>query len=129
MGSRYCIDSNIIIYYENKTLDGKALEFVDSILIDELYVSVISKIECLGWKRITTDDQQQIEAFLMHTKIIQLSEEVVEEAINIRRQFGLRLANSIVASSCKKFNATLVTRNSKDFIGVSELETINPFEL
>ena len=49
MGTRFLLDTNSIIYYLDNALPRAASIFLDGALDDEAYISVISKIELLGW--------------------------------------------------------------------------------
>jgi len=50
----YLIDTNIIIYYFNGLTDD---EFIHTILADSFKISIMTKIEFLGWGQFATDPE------------------------------------------------------------------------
>jgi predicted nucleic acid-binding protein len=61
------------------------------------------------------DEQEVLKQFLNSFKIIDLTPEICELAINIRREFRVKLPDAIIWATAKFNNALLVTRNSEDF--------------
>jgi predicted nucleic acid-binding protein len=49
MGKRYLIDTNIAIYFLDGHLPPSSLPFFSTVFNQELNMSVITKIELLGW--------------------------------------------------------------------------------
>jgi hypothetical protein len=47
--------------------------------------------------------------------VIGLTEEVAERAVELRKQFGLRLPDAVIWASAQVHAMLLVTRNTKDF--------------
>ena len=54
----YLIDTNISIEYLGDVLPSKTLNMLDKIFDDEFSVSVINKIELLGFSGITKHEEQ-----------------------------------------------------------------------
>jgi predicted nucleic acid-binding protein len=48
--------------------------------------------------------------------------------IDLKRERKIKLADAVIAATAIINNLELVTRNTDDFKGVSELEVFNPFE-
>ena len=49
MGTRYLVDTNVIIDYLENKLPENAIGFLDSL---EMQLSIISRIELLAWPKI-----------------------------------------------------------------------------
>ena len=53
MGQRYLIDSNVIIDYTSSRLPKNGSDFVERIFNSEFLISVVVKIEVLGFDEIS----------------------------------------------------------------------------
>jgi hypothetical protein len=58
-GMKYLIDTNILIYYFNGSLSASAKEKITAILNDDFNISVISKMEFLGFNRFDSREKQE----------------------------------------------------------------------
>lgn len=111
----YLIDTNIAIYYFGSLLSKDAASFIESLFSDNYYISVINRIELLGFDKITPAQHKALEAFINNATILDLDESVVVETIKIRQQFSTKLPDAIIAASCIVNNCCLLTNNTKDF--------------
>ncbi len=66
---------------------------------------------------------------LLEADIISLSDPISDIAINIRQKKAIKLPDAVIAASAIFLNATLVTRNIKDFDGIEGLFLLNPFDM
>jgi len=121
---KYLIDSNIIIY--SCIPDYKFIS--DFIIKNVPVVSVVSKIEILGYSKISSKDLLRIEDMFNVLEIIGLSEEVVSKTIELRRKHNLKLGDAIIAATALVNNLVLCTRNLKDFRKIRGLKLFNPFD-
>lgn len=117
------LDSNIIIY--SALLENEFLrEFIRN---KSPFVSDISRVEVLGFHKLTAEDIKYFESFFESTTIIPVSEEVIVEAIMLRQKRKMALGDSLVAASAIANDFALVTNNTKDFKWIESLTIINPF--
>lgn len=114
--AKYLVDTNVLIYYFGNSIP------VANTTIDELFgyrfsVSVITKIEFLGWAAFSDNksNYKKAKEFLSHATIINLSDEIIEESISIRQQQKIKLPDCIIAASAIVSDSVLVTANTKDF--------------
>ncbi len=117
------LDSNIIIYAalpENKFL----LDFMER---NNCYVSIITKIEVLGYHLLTNKEKALFEIFFSTIDILQISEAVAKTAINLKQTNKLTLGDSLIAATAIENNLKLITRNDKDFDKIKHLKLHNPF--
>ncbi len=114
-GNKYLLDSNIILYIlsGNKTL-------ANHLYLKNLYASVISEIELLGFKKLTSTEEKSIRAFLSEFRIIYIDDAIKNEAISLRKQYGLKLPDCIIAATAISLNLPLITAD-KQFKKVSNL--------
>ncbi|MGB2924307.1 MAG: type II toxin-antitoxin system VapC family toxin [Limnothrix sp.] len=118
------LDSNIIIYAaqsENQFLR-------DFIAKHSPCVSVISYLEVLGYHRLTTSDRKYFEAFFYAAQVLEISQNVIVKAIDLKQTRKISLGDSLIASTALVNNLALVTRNVEDFVWVPQLEILNPFD-
>lgn len=85
MGTRLLLDTNCIIYYLNGVLSQKAKEKIDTGLLISSNISVISKIELLGWNPPDNIYPEPVEKFVNASIILFLNDEVVQKTIEILR--------------------------------------------
>jgi hypothetical protein len=123
----FLIDTNIIIDYLSAKLPEKCLDFMHFVIDSNPATSVICKIEALSFNFIP-EERIQMEAFIHYLKILDLSDEVVIETINIRQQRKIKTPDAIVAATAITKNLTLVTRNFKDFASIPNIKIYNPWE-
>jgi predicted nucleic acid-binding protein len=121
----YLIDTNVIIDFLAGRFSGENLQFITKILSSRPAISVISKIEVLGFNT-TTAHEKLLKSFINELNIIQISPEVVDACIAIRKEHRIKLPDALIAATCVAHQITLITRNTSDFSGIIEIQSINP---
>jgi len=122
----YLIDTNILIYHINNDIPEDSRSTLRRILIEQFNISIITKMEFLGFKKHTERSFKKSKEFLDNAEIIGLDDEIVELVISLNRNKQMKLPDAIIAATAKVNNWKLVTRNDKDFKGIG-LEIYNPF--
>ncbi len=117
-GDQLFIDSNIILYYLNG--DKTLLPVLED---KQLFVSFITELELLSFKKITEPEIKLIEGFLQHCTIIEMSSVIKENTILLRRKYGLKLPDAIIAASSLFLHAPLFTAD-KDMVNITEIDLI-----
>ncbi len=122
---QYLLDTNILIYYFNGNMEGTVKDKVSMLIRDSFQISVISKMEFLGFP---FNPQERLKAgwFMEYATIRRLSDEIVQHVIDIRKEKSIKLPDAIIAATAVQYSAILVTRNTKDFKMLA-LDTYNPF--
>ncbi len=118
------LDSNIIIYAAEPKYDSVRY-FIEQ---QSPAVSVISKIEVLGYNKLTPENQQKLEKLFLILPILSVSDAIVEKAFNLRQQRKMSLGDAIISATALIHNLKLATANVKDFEWIENLEIINPVE-
>ncbi len=121
----YLIDTNVIIDFLAGRFTGKNLQFITSIVSSQPSISVISKIEVLGFNT-TIAHENLLKSFIDELNIVQISPEVVDACIAIRKEHRIKLPDALIAATCIAHQLTLITRNTSDFTGIVEIKSINP---
>jgi predicted nucleic acid-binding protein len=126
MGPEFLVDTNIVIAYFNQTIPEKGALFLDNLLPA---ISVITRIELLGWHQITADEVSNITSFIGDATIYSLTERIVVRTIALRQTHKIKLPDAVIAATAFIHNLTLLTRNTSDFKQIPGLPILNPFEL
>ena len=110
----YLIDTNIVIYYFNGLTADEALH---NLLKESFKVSIITKIEFLGWGEFAANPSlyRQAKAFISHASIYGLTDEIAEQTIQLRQQFRTKTPDAIIAATALAKGLTVVTHNTDDF--------------
>jgi len=127
--SNYLVDTNILIEYLGNTLSENATRFTEQIFEESFTISIINKIELLGFSKLTVEDEHQIKSLLSFATILPLTESIAETTIDLRKKYKIKLPDALIASTAIVHNLTLLTRNSKDFNLIKELSINNPQEV
>lgn len=127
MGERYLIDSNIAIYILNGSIPENAKGRIAEFLKSECNLSIITKIEVLGWQFPSLDSQTEAEAFMNASNVMGLTPRIADLTIDLRRKYKIKLPDAVIAATALSLGFILVSRNTADFSKIEELEFINPF--
>ncbi len=95
------------------------------IIDDEINISVINKIELLGFAKV---DQDLID-FVNFSNIYQLDKDITELTIDVRRKYRIKLPDAIVAATALHLGFTLVTNNTSDFDKIKGIKLLNPYSI
>lgn len=121
------IDTNILIYH----LAGILTDQAEAVLADALesgsYISIITRIELLGWRKHSPESLKAAEALLQSVSEIPLHEEIIRLCINFRQNYPIKLPDAIIAATARHIKVPLMTRNMADFERVPELKMLDPF--
>lgn len=125
----YLIDTNVAIEYIGETLPEKALSMLDGMIDGRFYISVINKIELLGFSGITEDEELKFLELINAAFVLDLNEDVVNSTIDIRRQYKTKLPDAIIAATALVNQLTIITRNTKDFDKIEAVKVLNPYDI
>jgi hypothetical protein len=83
-------------------------------------VSVVSKVETLGYRELDTDEQAFLEDFTAAV-VLPVSQNVVEEAIRLRQKRRMSLGDALIAGTAVSHGLQVTTHNTDDFDWIDEL--------
>jgi predicted nucleic acid-binding protein len=128
MGTTCLLDTNTVIYFLDALLPVKALDFIEETLDKSgSYISVINKIELLGWQAPSVGALRQVETFVHSSIVLPLTDDVVNKSIEIRQNIKIKLPDAVVAATAIIHDCTLISRNDADFLKVPGLKYLNTF--
>lgn len=125
MGTRYLIDSNVIIDFTEGRFSDALTDKISALVDDGACVSVITKIEVLGFST-ALDGMEIVESYLNRFVILDLDEAVVMKTIELRRSKKIKLPDAIIAATALVYDLKLYTSNLKDFNGIKDLKISSP---
>ena len=126
MEQGFLMDTNVVIDYLGNKLPPSGAAFIDNL---PGVISVITRIEILGWYNATSEQLAKLELFIQSAVIYSLAEHHIQQAILLRQQHKIKLPDAIVAATAIAKGLTLITRNSDDFKNIDSLELLNPWKL
>ncbi|MBN1768193.1 MAG: type II toxin-antitoxin system VapC family toxin [Prolixibacteraceae bacterium] len=127
--AKYLIDTNAAIDYIGEILPDKALNELDSIFDGKFYFSIINKIELLGFKNISADEEQNFYKLINASTIFNLTDDIVTKTIEVRKQHKIKLPDAIIAATALTNNLIIITRNTKDIEKIKGIKILNPYYL
>ena len=72
-------------------------------------------------------EKDLIEEFLINTPAVGVTAQVIDQAVRLRCQRRMGLADSLIAGTALALGYALVMRNTNDFDWVPGLSLLNPF--
>jgi predicted nucleic acid-binding protein len=121
MGKRYLIDTCVVIKYLDNLFPPKAIVFLDELVDRDSKVSFITKIELLVWNSPMPSDLTIREAFLAGCEIYFIDNDIILQAIKIRRVTKIKLPDAIIAATAMVNDLILISDNDIDFNKVEPL--------
>ena len=125
----YLLDTNVIINYLNASLPLASMDFLNAIVDNEPMISIVTKIETLGFNFISLDEQNTMETFINGTATLDLNNDIVNKTIDIRKSKKIKLPDAIIAATALGYDLILISRNTADFVGIKGLQVIDPYAL
>ena len=119
----YLLDSNALIYAVRP--EAFYAPFRRWVQRDATAFSAISRMEVLGFARLTPADTLAFAAIFRLVPELPITSEVLDAAIKIRQQFRLKTPDAVVAATALVHRLELVTADS-DFTRVAGLIVLNP---
>jgi len=118
-GTKLILDTNIVLYLLSG--DETVAEVVNG---KQIYISFVTELELLGYSKLTQEEEAQINSFLKECGIVNITEQVKEKTIELRRTYQLKLPDSIIAATSQYLSIPLMTADG-DFKRVKEISVIH----
>ncbi|MCS7106036.1 MAG: type II toxin-antitoxin system VapC family toxin [Candidatus Aenigmarchaeota archaeon] len=89
----------------------------------ELFISGITESEIFSGKDLNENEKREkVKKFLLNFRKINPDNEIFQLAGELRRKYQVSLLDSIIAATACKIEASLLTKNVKDFKKISEIK-------
>lgn len=119
-GNKILLDTNAFIYF----FEGRSTITDLVVNTPEIYFSAISEIELLSATHLTPDELASIKAFLLLCQKVELTTDIIDETIRIRRQYRIKVPDAIIGASALYLKIPLVSADT-DFQKVTGLTLIS----
>jgi predicted nucleic acid-binding protein len=128
MERQYLIDTNAVIDYLGEKLPASGMEFMNGVIDAVPMVSVVTKIEVLGFNA-PAEHYQLLKDFMDDATLFALNDEVIDASIEVRKNHKTKLPDAIIAATALVKGLTIISRNTKDFQNIEGLDCVNPYDL
>jgi toxin FitB len=123
--TEYLVDTNILIYHVAGSKEST--DFINQAIKAKAFnISVITKIEFLGWNKHTPDGFEKCRQLIDRANVHPLDEHVTNKAIELRRGSRINLADAVIAATAICHKLKLATKNVDDFRMIDGIEVLNP---
>ncbi len=119
--NRYLLDSNVIIRISKR--DTKLSNYIES-LEAELFISVISLMEVLGYNFTNPEEEKLVREIVKSFDVVYLDDVIAYSTIKLRKKIKIKLPDAIIAATAIEYNCPLITANYDDFKNIDELEIL-----
>lgn len=126
MGRKILIDTNIAIGYIGNRLNQRSMDKLDHVFDNEYHLSVINKIEILGFPDLDKAEEANFNLLIDHAVLHPIDNKIIEETISIRKKHKIKLPDAIIAATCLVNGLDALTLNTKDFENINGLKVIQP---
>ena len=106
-GHNLFLDTNIILYLLNgdETL-------AELLYMKQLYISVITEIELLGFNGIKPEDEKIIKEFILQCKVININEKIKDETIRLRKKYHTKIPDCLIIATALYLDLPLISSDS-----------------
>jgi predicted nucleic acid-binding protein len=119
-GTKAILDSNVIIDAARKDINIEK-----SILaFNHVYISLITYIEVMGYAFIDEQEKSLTSKILCMFEIVNPDIEIANLTIKYRTAKKIKIPDAIILATARKFDAVLITSNTKDFHNIDESVSI-----
>jgi predicted nucleic acid-binding protein len=121
----FLLDTNVLIYHLRLALTEEVtLQLGEALKAQRAFISVITRIEMLAWKGHTDESLRQTTDLIKLLPELPMSEPVIVQAIRIRKAYGLKLPDAVIAATAMANGLQLMTANESDFRRVADLNLL-----
>ena len=120
------MDTNTVSDYLSRNLSPEGMQYLHGIVNSTPQISVMTRIESLSYL------SPQIEIFRLfvdYSTVFDLTENIIIRTIALRRSRRIKIPDAIIAATALEYDLTLITHNSSDFQGISNLKLLDAHSL
>jgi predicted nucleic acid-binding protein len=80
-----------------------------------IYVSAVTELELFAYSDLSAEEESLIEGLLATVSVIPLDSRIARLAALVRRDYRLKVPDSVIAATVMFTGSKLLTRNTRDF--------------
>ncbi|MEO6729956.1 MAG: type II toxin-antitoxin system VapC family toxin [Ferruginibacter sp.] len=110
-GAKFLLDANSVFYL----LQGKLSHFKNNLSLDEIAISIITRMEFLSNNDLGEKDKYLFENFLKGITVFYIAppdEKLIKETVRIRKKYKLTLPDAIIASTALLNDLILISADA-----------------
>ena len=108
-GIKYLLDTNFILGILKSEMQVIEALVSRKILAQECSYSTITRMELLGFHRITREEEMLIKYKLQHFSCLHLTEEIENKVISLRKMYKIKLPDAIIAATALYLGVELLS--------------------
>jgi predicted nucleic acid-binding protein len=112
-GPDFLLDTNVVIGLLNRSPPAHEIALAFGINLAGNAVSQISRMELLGFPKMTIEDEKGVRNFLADCEVIAIDDQVEAETISFRRRTKLALPDAIIAATAIVHGLELVSLDKR----------------
>ncbi|MGD0960695.1 MAG: type II toxin-antitoxin system VapC family toxin [Methylomonas sp.] len=120
-GIKFLLDTNMVIGLLKGNEEALILAEQAELSLEKTGISQITRMELLGYPKLTDEEERAIREFLDACQICLLEERIEMEAIRLRRSGNFKLPDAIVAASALVNHARLLTLDKRIIQGLQRV--------
>ncbi len=124
----YLLDTNTVIHYLGALLPAPAMLFMQNVLDNNCNISVVTKMEALGYQFNSANEESAMETFVAGSNVLAIDDAIVGNVITLRKTLKIKLPDAIVAATALVHGLTLLTHDG-GFNRLPGLTVIDPHSL
>jgi len=117
-GNLILLDTNIVLYIFAGQYN------IENLPECKFCISFITEMELLSYSFENKTEEDEVKKFIESTDIIEMNNVIKYTAVNLRKQYKLKLPDAIICATALFEKATLVTNDEK-LHKIKELRVIN----
>jgi hypothetical protein len=125
MGPKVLIDTNVAIGYVGNRLGITLMNKLDRIFDDTYHLSVINKIEILGYPGLKNEENAVFSLLIDNAVLHPIDNRIIDKTIEIRQTNRIKLPDALIAATCMVNQLEILTLNTKDFENIAGLTLFN----
>lgn len=102
-GTKVVLDTNAVLYL----LGGKLSPAV--LPKSEFFISFITELELLSYPNLSKAEEEKIKEFVHSVDVINLNSEIKSETVRLRKNYKIKLPDSIICATALFLDASLLT--------------------
>jgi predicted nucleic acid-binding protein len=116
----YTLNTNAILYYLKD--DSSAVSLMREIFARDapVYISAITELELFAFSSLSAQEHTLIDELISTLSVIPVDSHIARLASFIRREYRLKVPDSVIAATALFTGSALVTRNMRRHSGVSQ---------